>query len=87
MREYSQTYGSFTRTGDYPLEANYIFQTEQELIDFYQDREDNLESTTLHQGLLKVVGEGDNQALYWVILKSAIGHIITTELSDFKIVC
>ena len=67
MREYSQTYGSFTRTGDYPLEANYIFQTEQELIDFYQDREDNLESTTLHQGLLKVVGEGDNQALYWVV--------------------
>lgn len=67
MSEYSQTYGSFTRTGDYPLEANYTFQTEQELIDFYQDREDNLESTTLHQGLLKVVGEGDNQALYWIV--------------------
>lgn len=62
MSEFSQTYGSFTRTGDYPLEANYIFATAEELKQFYQDN-----YTILHQGLLKIVGEGDNQALYWVV--------------------
>ena len=64
MSEYSQTYGSFTRTGNYPLEANYTFVTEQELIDFYTD---SVEETHLHQGLFKIVGEGNNQALYWVV--------------------
>lgn len=64
MSQYSQTYGSFTRTGNYPLEANYIFSTEQELIDFYTNNE---EETHLHQGLLKIVGDGDEQSLYWVI--------------------
>ena len=54
MSQYSQTYGSFTRTGNYPLEADYIFSTEQELIDFYTDSN---ETTHHHQGLLKVVGE------------------------------
>lgn len=64
MSEFSQTYGSFTRTGDYPLEADYIFETEQELIEFYQD---DIEKTHLHRGLLKIVGTGDDQALYWVV--------------------
>lgn len=64
MSQFSQTYGSFTRTGNYPLEADYIFSTEQELIDFYTDSN---EETQLHQGLLKIVGEGDSQSLYWVV--------------------
>lgn len=64
MSQYSQTYGSFIRTGNYPLEANYIFSTEQELIDFYTDNE---EETHLHQGLFKIVGEGKSQSLYWVV--------------------
>ena len=64
MSEYSQTYGSFIRTGDYPLEANYIFPSEEELINFYTNTE---ETTHLHQGLFKIVGTGDTQSLYWVI--------------------
>lgn len=68
MSQYSETIGSFTRTGNYPLEANYIFSSETALKDFYNDP---LNQTTLHKGLLKVVeddGTG-NQALYWVTKK------------------
>lgn len=62
MSKYSETIGSFIRTGNYPLEADYTFNTEQDLIDFYTDND-----TCLHQGLFKIVGEGDEQSLYWVI--------------------
>lgn len=66
MSEYSETMGSFIRTGNYPLEADYIFSTEAELKEFY---EDPINATTLHKGLLKVVesDETDSQALYWVV--------------------
>ena len=64
MSEFSQTYGSFIRTGNYPLEANYIFSSEEELINYYSDQ---IQSTLLHQGLFKVVGEGEHQALYWIV--------------------
>ncbi len=64
MSQYSETIGSFVRTGDYPLEANYIFNSKQELIDFYNDE---LNKTTLHKGLFKIVQEGDKQVLYWVV--------------------
>jgi len=65
MSQYSETIGSFSRTGNYPLEANYIFSTESELKAFY---EEPLNKVTLHKGLLKVVeqDEDGNQALYWV---------------------
>lgn len=64
MSEFSQTYGSFIRTGNYPLEANYIFSSEEELINYYSDQ---IQSTLLHQGLFKVVGKGEHQALYWIV--------------------
>lgn len=66
MSQYSETIGSFTRTGDYPLEANYIFATEAELKEFYSDP---INAATLHKGLLKIVeDDGDGkQALYWVV--------------------
>lgn len=64
MSQYSELMGSFLRTGNYPLEANYIFETEQNLKDFYSDP---INASTLHRGLLKIVGSGDNQALYWVV--------------------
>lgn len=66
MSEYSETMGSFTRTGNYPLEANYIFSTEAELKEFY---ENPINAATLHKGLLKVVedDETNSQALYWVV--------------------
>ncbi len=62
--QYSETIGSFVRTGGYPLEANYIFNSEKELKDFYSDE---LNNTLLHKGLLKVVSLDDQQILYWVI--------------------
>lgn len=58
---YSETVGSFIRTGDYPLEANYIFDTESDLINFYRDP---VNKSTLHKGLIKIVG---NQDLYWAV--------------------
>lgn len=68
MSQYSETIGSFTRTGNYPLESHYIFSSEAALKEFYSNP---LNQTTLHKGLLKVVeddGTG-NQALYWVVKK------------------
>lgn len=65
MSKYSEIIGSFVRTGDFPLEADYIFASVDELEEFY---EDEINKTTLHNGLLKTVlddGSG-NQALYWV---------------------
>lgn len=65
MSQYSEVLGSFTRVGDFPLEANYIFNSEKQLKDFYSDE---LNKTVLHQGLLKVVAESDKQSLYWAVL-------------------
>ena len=64
MSQYSETIGSFIRTGNYPLEANYVFESEEALIQFYQDP---IAATTLHEGLLKIVKSDDNQSLYWVV--------------------
>ena len=63
MGQYSETIGSFTRTGNYPLEANYIFDSVEELKEFYSD---NINKTLLHEGLLKIV-KGEKQTLYWVV--------------------
>lgn len=63
MGKFSELIGSFVRAGAFPLEANYIFSSEQELKEFYND-EVNL--ATLHKGLLKVVSQGKEQDLYWV---------------------
>lgn len=64
MSQYSEMIGSFIRTGNYPMEANYIFSSEEELKAFYADE---LNNTTLHKGLLKIVSSGDSQTLYWVV--------------------
>lgn len=61
MSQYSEIMGSFVRTGDYPLEANYVFDSEDALKEFY---EDPINATTLHSGLFKVVLDGE-QTLYW----------------------
>lgn len=68
MSQYSELMGSFLRTGNFPLEANYIFATEEALKEFYSDP---INATTLHKGLLRVVenGEDGEQALYWVVKK------------------
>lgn len=72
MSKFSELIGSFERTGNFPLEANYIFKNEQELKDFYADP---INKAKLHEGLLKVVSNTDNQGkykltLYWVIQKN-----------------
>lgn len=64
MSQYSEIMGSFIRTGNYPLEANYIFNSEAALKEFFADE---VNVTTLHQGLFKVVAEEDKQTLYWVV--------------------
>lgn len=64
MSQYSEIMGSFIRTGDYPIEANYIFSSEEELKAFYTYE---LNNTTLHKGLLKIVSSEDSQTLYWVV--------------------
>lgn len=61
---YSEMIGSFIRTGNYPLEANYIFNSEEELKAFYANE---INKTTLHKGLLKIVASKDSQTLYWVV--------------------
>lgn len=63
MSQYSEIMGSFIRTGDYPIEANYIFKDEAALKEFYSDP---INATTLHSGLFKVVLDGE-QTLYWAI--------------------
>lgn len=71
--------GSFIRTGNYPLEAHYIFPTEKALKEFYADK---LNATTIHKGLLKVV-ENDGtgkQGLYWVTKKQTNDQLEFTKL-------
>lgn len=64
MSEYSQIINSFERTGNFPLEADYIFDNEKALLDYYADP---VKKATMHKGLLRVVQEGDIQWLYWVV--------------------
>lgn len=64
MSQYSEIMGSFVRTGNYPLEANYIFSSEEELKEFYSDE---INKSTLHNGLLKIVITEEQQILYWIV--------------------
>lgn len=78
-KEFSQTMGSFIRTSNYPLEANYIFPTEAALKEFY---EDEINATTIHKGLLRIV-ENDGtgkQGLYWVTKKQTNNDLEFTKL-------
>lgn len=56
MSQYSETIGSFIRTGNYPLEADYIFNSFEELKEYCDNNQD-----ILHKGLLKVVLEENTQ--------------------------
>lgn len=64
MNKHSELIGSFIRRTNSPIEADYIFKSEQELIDFYKLPENE---AILHEGLFKIVIENDSQYLYWVI--------------------
>lgn len=77
---YSQLIGSFERTGNFPLEANYIFATEEDLKVYFEQNAVNYQ--TLHKGLLKVVENDDNgqQALYWVTKATDSENLEFTKL-------
>lgn len=75
MSKYSEVAGSFIRMGSYPLEANYIFESEAALKEFYNDPVNN---KTLHKGLFKIVENGEDQTLYWVVKKQ------TNDELEFK---
>lgn len=60
----SEVIGSFIRRGNFPLEADYIFESEVALKEFYSIPQNQ---AILHEGLLKVVIEDNIQSLYWVV--------------------
>lgn len=81
MSQYSEMMGSFIRTGNYPLEANYIFPTEAALKEFYNDP---LNKSTIHKGLFRIVeDEGDGkQALYWVVQNQTSNELEFVKLIE-----
>lgn len=83
MRAYSEIIASFRRGGPFPIETDYIFETEAKLKEFYSSPEEN---AILHKGLLKVVeNDGDgNQALYWVTRKETNDELEFTKLITSK---
>lgn len=79
MSQYSEIVGSFLRRGSFPLEADYIFTTVDELKSYYEKEENK---AILHRGLLKIV-ENDGtrkQGLFWVTLNSDSNELEFTEL-------
>ena len=81
MSQYSEMMGSFIRTGNYPLEANYIFPTEAALKEFYNDP---LNKSTIHKGLFKIVEDGGDgkQALYWVVQNQTSNELEFVKLIE-----
>ena len=84
---YIQTFGSFFRNGKYPLEANYIFESEESLKQWEQDNK-----KYLHEGLFKVVVADDKQTLYWYcdetfkpLLESDSLENLAMVLKDFEL--
>lgn len=85
--EYVQTFGSFVRNSNYPLEANYIFNSEEELKQW-----EEANRKYLHEGLFKVVVTEDVQTLYWYdngtfnpLIKSDSLENLATILKDFEL--
>lgn len=81
MSQYSEMMGSFIRTGNYPLEANYIFPTEAALKEFYNDP---LNKSTIHKGLFRIVEDGGDgkQALYWVVQNQTSNELEFVKLIE-----
>lgn len=75
MSNFAQLIASFDRAGNFPLEANYIFDSFEALQEFYKDPVNN---ATLHKGLLKIVSTEDKQFLYWCVEEN--GSLIFKEL-------
>ena len=82
MGQYSELIGSFKRMGNFPLEADYIFNSEEELKLFYSQPENYV---LLHRGLLRIVAnpESNEQYLYWVNRKQTNDDLEFTKLLSF----
>jgi len=80
MSNFAQIITSFERAGSFPLEANYLFPTAEDLKQFYSDP---IQAATLHKGLLKVVENGPDgkQTLYWVTKKEGSNELEFTVFS------
>lgn len=78
MSNFAQIITSFERAGNFPLEANYIFPTVEDLKQFYSDE---IQAATLHKGLFRIVENNgnDKQALYWVTKKQTNDELEFTE--------
>ena len=74
---HSEIIGSFTRNGNFPIEADYIFNSESELLAWASDP---YVKPTLHEGLLKVVKTTNGQELWWVVLEN--GDLIFKKFSS-----
>ena len=83
MGQYSELIGSFKRMGNFPLEADYIFNSEEELKDFYSQEEN---AVLLHRGLFKIVADpnSNNQTLYWVNRKETNNDLELKKLLSFS---
>lgn len=83
MGQYSELIGSFKRMGNFPLEADYIFNSEEELKVFYSQPENYV---LLHRGLLRIVAdpESNQQYLYWVNRKQTNNDLEFTKLLSFN---
>ena len=79
MSQYSELMGSFIRTGNFPIEADYIFESQEQLEQFYSDK---MNKTLLHKGWFKIVDNGDTQSLYWVTEED--GELKFSELISEK---
>lgn len=81
MSKYSEMVGSFSRMGNFPMEAHYIFPTEAALKEFYNDP---VNKATIHRGLLKIVENGGSgkQALYWVAKKQTSNELEFVRLIE-----
>ena len=82
MGQYSELIGSFKRMGNFPLEADYIFNSEEELKVFYSQPENYV---LLHRGLLRIVAdpESNQQYLYWVNRKQTNNDLEFVKLLSF----
>lgn len=65
MSQYSETIGSFVRTGPYPLEADLVFESYDKLQEWATNNK-----SILYEGLYKIVIEDDQQKLFWVVKDS-----------------
>lgn len=75
--EYVQTFNSFFRNGKYPLEADYIFDSEEALKLWEEDNK-----KYLHDGLFKVVVAEDKQTLYWFYNNTFVPLITSESLEN-----